>query len=108
MPVARQKRWRIKPLRLFALVLPLLCLLIVPVLLISGCASSPVEAEVQADGSQTVKVLVKNGYQPSHIEAKAGTPLKIEFYRDEDPSGHSCGETLEIPAENVSLPLPSR
>lgn len=106
----RSRNRRLKSLlRAGMLAAAFITILTAPVLLISGCAASrPVEAEVQADGTQTVKVLVKNGYQPSHIEAQAGKPLKIEFYRDEDPAGHSCGETLEIPAENVSLPLPAR
>ncbi|WP_373533554.1 cupredoxin domain-containing protein [Vampirovibrio sp.] len=85
----------------------LMALLGFPALLL-GCASKPVSAVAQPDGTQTVKVVVKHGYQPSHIKAKAGQPLKIEFYRDEDPGQHSCGETLEIPAESVKLPLPSR
>lgn len=101
---ARQRR------RLFrsgALMMTTLALLAGPILLI-GCASKPVPAVAQPDGSQTVKVVVKHGYQPSHIEAKAGQPLKIEFYRDEEPGQASCGETLEIPAESVKLPLPAR
>lgn len=78
------------------------------VLLISGCASKPVSAVEGPDGVQTVKVLVKHGYFPSHIEAKAGKPLKVEFYRDEERGKESCGEDLMIPAENVNIPLPAR
>lgn len=104
----RRRKFRLKPFRLALLTALSASLLAVPVLLISGCTPKPVTAEEQTDGTQTVKVLVKNGYQPSHIEAKAGKPLKIEFYRDEEPGTHSCDETLEIPAESVKLPLPAR
>lgn len=76
-------------------------------LLVSGCASSkPVAATEGPDGVQTVKVTVKHGYSPSVIEAKAGKPLKIEFYRDEEAGAESCDKDLVIPSENVSIPLP--
>lgn len=106
--MAAGRRKRVKRLRLALLTGGLLILLTVPALVIAGCASKPVSAVAQPDGSQTVKVLVKQGYHPGHIEAQAGKPLKIEFYRDEEPGSHSCGEELEIPAENVKLPLPAR
>ena len=77
-------------------------------LLISGCASKPVAAVPGPDGVQTVKVTVRHGYTPSRIEAKAGQPLKIEFYRDEDPGAESCDKELAIPEENVHIPLPAR
>jgi plastocyanin domain-containing protein len=78
------------------------------VLLISGCASKPVAAVEGPDGIQTAKVVVKHGYFPSHIEARAGKPLKVEFYRDEERGTESCGEDLVIPDENVNIPLPAR
>lgn len=77
------------------------------VLMMAGC-SKPVKAIQQADGTQVVKVVVKGGYNPSTIEAKAGKPLKIEFYRDEDANVHSCAQDLVIPSENVNLHLPVR
>lgn len=104
---ARRKK-RVKRLRLALLTGCMLVLLAVPALVIAGCASKPVSAVAQPDGTQTVKVLVKQGYHPGHIEAQAGKPLKIEFYRDEEPGKHSCAQDLEIPAENVKLPLPAR
>lgn len=77
------------------------------VLLISGCAASkPVATVPGPDGTQMVKVMVKHGYSPSVILAKAGQPLKIEFYRDEEPGTESCDKDLVIPSENVNIPLP--
>ncbi|WP_303674412.1 cupredoxin domain-containing protein [Vampirovibrio chlorellavorus] len=106
-PNAKKQLLQLRGSRLFPLMVSLCLGLGGPALLI-GCASKPVKATQQADGVQQVRVVVSNGYQPSHIEAKAGQPLKIEFYRDEEPGQHSCGEVLEIPAERVKLPLPSR
>jgi plastocyanin domain-containing protein len=76
-------------------------------LLISGCASKPVSAVTGPNGVQTIKITVRHGYSPSRIEAKAGQPLKIEFYRDEDANAESCDKELVIPEDNVRLPLPS-
>jgi Cu+-exporting ATPase len=76
-------------------------------LLISGCASKPVAATQGPDGVQVVKVVVKHGYSPNTIQAQAGKPLKIEFYRDEDPGAESCAKDLVIPSENVNIPLPA-
>jgi plastocyanin domain-containing protein len=42
-------------------------------------------------GVQTVKVTVKGGYDPSTLEVEAGTPLRIEFFRDET---NPCSETV--------------
>lgn len=77
-------------------------------LLLSGCAQqqqAPVEAATAPDGSQTIKVVVKGGYNPNNIVAKAGKPLKLEFYRDEDPQSDSCDKTLLIPSENIQQDL---
>ena len=104
---AKKKLIQLRMGRLLTL-LTALCLGLGGPALLIGCASKPVKANSQADGVQMVRVVVNHGYQPSHIEAKAGQPLKIEFYRDEEPGQHSCGEVLEIPAEHVKLPLPSR
>ncbi len=102
----RRKRLRLDRLTLLGTAVA--ALLIGPVFLICGCTAKPVSAVEQPDGTQTIKVLVKHGYQPSRIQAKVGKPLKIEFYRDEEPGQASCAENLEIPAENVKLPLPAR
>jgi plastocyanin domain-containing protein len=87
---------------------PLLVGLMLTLGLVSGCASKPAETAMGPDGVQTVKVVVQGGYQPNHIVAKADKPLRIEFYRDEDPGAHSCVEELAIPEENVKIHLPAR
>lgn len=70
-----------------------------------GCEEKPVEASLGADGVQTAKVTVKHGYHPAHIQAQAGKPLKLEFYRDEEQDA-SCVQDLVIPSENVNVHLP--
>jgi plastocyanin domain-containing protein len=74
-------------------------------LFLGGC-SKPVKATQLPDGTQRVKITVSHGYSPSQIEAEAGKPLKIEFYRDEDPNVHSCTQDVTVPSENVNLHLP--
>jgi plastocyanin domain-containing protein len=103
-----QKRKQVVLFRCGLLVTACLTVLTGGVLLISGCTSKPVAAVEGSDGIQTVKVLVKHGYFPSHIEAKAGKPLKVEFYRDEERGTESCGQDLMIPEESVNIPLPAR
>lgn len=76
--------------------------------LLCGCASKPVSATEGPDGMQTVKVVVRGGYNPQEIVAKADKPLRVEFFRDEEPSQHSCGEEVVIPGENVKMKLPAR
>lgn len=44
-----------------------------------------------AGGVQTLKVTVKGGYDPSTLEVQAGTPVRIEFFRDET---NPCSETV--------------
>src|SRR5690242_177456 len=107
-PRDRQKLGRVRVFRCGMLLSGLLVPLLGMVMLISGCASKPVPATMGADGVQTVKVTVHHGYSPSYIQAKAGAPLKIEFYRDEDPGASSCGKDLVVPSENVNIPLPAR
>jgi plastocyanin domain-containing protein len=103
-----RRRQRLRMLRLGTLLSGGLVALTGVVMLISGCASKPVAATPGADGVQVVKVLVKHGYSPSAIVAKAGQPLKIEFYRDEEPGAESCDKDLVIPSESVNIPLPPR
>lgn len=74
---------------------------------LSGCASAPVKATLQPDGSQSAKIIVKDGYKPAEIVAEANKPLKVEFYRDEEHE-KSCDSELVIPSENVKLHLPIR
>jgi plastocyanin domain-containing protein len=73
---------------------------------LTGCASAPVQATLNPDGSQSAKVTVQMGYKPGNIVAEAGKPLKLEFYRDEEQKG--CDADLLIPSEAVSIHLPNR
>ena len=103
-----RRRQRLRMFRLGLLLSGGFTLVTGMVMLISGCASKPVAAVPGPDGVQSVKVLVKHGYSPSTIVAKAGQPLKIEFYRDEEPGSESCDKDLVIPSESVNIPLPPR
>jgi plastocyanin domain-containing protein len=111
MPDLRQRRQarngRTVLFRCGLLVSGCLTLVLSGALLISGCASKPVSAKAGPDGVQTIKVVVRHGYTPSQIVAKAGQPLKIEFFRDEDANAESCDKELVIPEDNVRIPLPS-
>lgn len=85
------------------------CLLIV--ISLAGCNGSsqpPATAVMGEDGAQHARIVVKHGYQPSHVVAEAGKPLKLEFYRDEADAGHSCGEYLDIPEQEIHKRLPAR
>lgn len=85
-------------------VLPLLLALC---LLVSGCAPKPAETTLSSDGKlQTIKVTIHQGYHPDKILAKAGIPLQLTFYRDEQ--GGACGEHLLMPDQKVNITLPDR
>ncbi len=43
------------------------------------------------------------GYDPAHIEAKLGQPLKLAFYR---PDAQNCGSVVNFPDLHVSRELP--
>lgn len=80
-------------------------------LLLSGAGCGPSktaeEATLSPEGNfQEVSVTVSHGYHPDQILAKAGVPLRLHFYRDEQ--GGSCGEALEIPAHSIATALPNR
>jgi soluble P-type ATPase/plastocyanin len=61
----------------------------------------PVAAE--AGGAQEVRIRVKGGYDPDVIVVKAGKPVKLHFYREEEAS---CSETVVFPDFAQSLRLP--
>ncbi len=99
----RRKRAQLRRRRLFILSLGVLASFS---LLMGGCSQPPAKTTQQSDGSQTIKIIVKSGFHPARIQAMAGRPLKLEFFRDEDPTVHSCDQDVNIPAENVNLHLP--
>jgi plastocyanin domain-containing protein len=87
-----------------------LALLIALLFVFSGCArkeevkyGTPSETEVSGN-TQQIQVMVRHGYEPNHIAAKADMPLKLNFYREE---GAGCGEELVIPSQNIQMRLPA-
>jgi plastocyanin domain-containing protein len=63
----------------------------------------PVAAQA-ADGVQTAELKISGGeYQPAALSVRAGVPLQLKVTRDEKPG---CGETLVIPSQNISQPIP--
>jgi plastocyanin domain-containing protein len=50
-----------------------------------------VAAETNESGMQEVKVTVKGGYSPDVIVVKKGSPVRLNFYRDETSS---CSEQV--------------
>jgi plastocyanin domain-containing protein len=62
------------------------------------------QASVNASGAQDVKVVVRGGYEPSTIQARAGVPLRLVFDRQET-SG--CSEEVVFPDFGVKRFLPA-
>jgi plastocyanin domain-containing protein len=62
------------------------------------------QARVEAEGIQEVKVVVKGGYSPDVIVVKRGTPVRIDFYRDETAE---CSDTIVFGDFNIRKPLPA-
>jgi plastocyanin domain-containing protein len=60
-------------------------------------------AQVGTRGIQEVGVVVKGGYQPSTIVAKAGIPLRLNFTRRE---ASTCGEEVVLPEFGKRAHLP--
>jgi plastocyanin domain-containing protein len=54
-------------------------------------------------GVQTFRVRVHGGYDPATLVATVGTPVRIEFFRDETDS---CSETVVFGDFGVSKRLP--
>ncbi len=90
---------------------PKISIALTSLLLITGCTSQPlgdpVETTMQPEENlQTIQVTVNHAYEPNHIVAKAGVPLRIDFYRNEEQT--SCAKDVEIPAKKIQLTLPNR
>jgi plastocyanin domain-containing protein len=60
-------------------------------------------AAAETGGVQEVRIRVKGGYDPDVIVVKAGKPVKLHFYREEEAS---CSETVVFPDFAKSLKLP--
>ena len=61
-------------------------------------------ATVGAGGVQEVKITVKGGYSPDVIVVKQGTPVRLDFYRDETAS---CSEQVVFGDFGIARDLPA-
>jgi plastocyanin domain-containing protein len=55
-------------------------------------------------GVQEVRIVVKGGYTPDTVIVQAGTPVRLQFYRDETAD---CSERVVFDAFGVSADLPA-
>lgn len=62
----------------------------------------PVRARVDASGQQLVEIVVRGGYRPDAIRARAGIPLRIVFRRDDDDA---CSERVIFSAPRLDRRL---
>jgi len=63
-----------------------------------------VEATVTETGAQEVNVTVKGGYSPDVIVVKKGSPVRLNFYRDETSS---CSEQVVFGDFGIAKELPA-
>ena len=63
-----------------------------------------VAAETTEAGVQEVKVTVKGGYAPDVIVVKQGSPVRLDFYRDETAS---CSEQVVFGDFGIARNLPA-
>ncbi len=61
-------------------------------------------AAVGDSGVQEIKVTVKGGYSPDVIVVKEGTPVRLDFYRDETAS---CSEQVIFGDFGIARDLPA-
>lgn len=61
-------------------------------------------ATSDAGGVQTVKIVVKGGYDPEVIVLQRDRPARLDFYRDEDAS---CSDTVVLGEFGISRSLPA-
>jgi plastocyanin domain-containing protein len=57
-----------------------------------------------ANGVQEVRVTVKGGYTPDTIVVQAGTPVRLQFYRDETAD---CSERVVFERFGIDQALPA-
>jgi len=61
-------------------------------------------AATAVQGVQEVHVLVKGGYSPDTIIVQAGTPVRLQFYRDETAD---CSDRVVFDAFGINQELPA-
>jgi plastocyanin domain-containing protein len=62
-----------------------------------------VTADVERGGA-SVRIEVKGGYTPAVIRVRAGTPVRLDFHRDET---NPCTEEVVLPAFGIRTFLPA-
>jgi plastocyanin domain-containing protein len=65
---------------------------------------APVAAMSDRSGAQRVRIEVKGGYAPAVIRVRAGTPVRLEFHRDET---NPCTEEVVLPDFGIRTFLPA-
>ena len=68
-----------------------------------GPRGDGVRAAVTSSGSQELMVLVKGGYSPDVIRVAAGTPVRLNFRREESAA---CTEMVVFPDFDRAVQLP--
>lgn len=61
-------------------------------------------AEVGAQGIQEIEIRVKGGYDPDTVRVRAGTPVRLKFYRDETSE---CSDRVILDAFKINRELPA-
>lgn len=69
-----------------------------------AAARVAVAASADGAGSQRVRIEVKGGYDPAVIRVRAGSPVRLEFYRDET---NPCTEEVVLPDFGIRTFLPA-
>lgn len=68
-----------------------------------GARGEGVKAAITSSGVQETMILVKGGYTPDVIVVDAGTPVRLNFRREETAA---CSERVLFPAFGRSADLP--
>ena len=66
--------------------------------------SGPAVAASVTEGVQEVRITVKGGYTPDTIVVRAGTPVRLQFYRDETAD---CSERIVLEDFGIDAALPA-
>ena len=67
-------------------------------------ARGPATTAEATAGVQEVRITVKGGYTPDTVVVQAGTPVRLQFYRDETAD---CSERLVLEAFGIDAALPA-
>ena len=67
-------------------------------------SSGPAAAAATVGGVQEVRVTVKGGYTPDTVVVRAGTPVRLQFYRDETAD---CSERVVFEDFGIDTALPA-